>query len=590
MKLSDYVADFLVKENIGKVFGVTGGAIAHIFDSIGKNRKIDYICMQHEQAAAMAADAYARVTGGIGVALATSGPGATNLITGVACSYYDSVPSVFITGQVSTFRLKRDSGVRQIGFQETDVVKMFQPITKYSVLLENKNKIRYELEKAFYIARSGRPGPVLIDIPDDIQREDIESDKLKSFTCLRNSCGSVLFDKQINKSLELIRKAQRPVIIFGTGIKIAKAQRQAIEFAKRLKFPFVLTWATLDLFNYNNGLNMGGFGICSPRPGNLAVQNADLIISIGARLDTHAVGSPFSSFAREAKKIVLDIDRSETNKFKRFGMHVDVRINSDALVFLEAMNRKLNGIKRQNITEWVRITRGWKSRYPICLPEYFDQDKSVNSYVFFKVLSEEASAKDIVIADTGSNLAQTMQGYRPKRGQLIFSAFNHSPMGYSLPAAIGACFADRRRRVICIAGDGGIQMNIQELATIAKHRLPVKIFILNNKGYGMIKQTQDDWLGSRYEASSINKGVAIPNFIKVAQGYGLKTVKISSHKNMRGKIKKALISGKSVFCNVDISEHQRIVPMLKFGRPIEDPNPLLDRTEFLDNMIVKPIV
>lgn len=587
MKLSDYLVEFLAKEKIRYVFGITGGAIVHIFDSIGKNKKIDYVCLQHEQAAAMAADAYARVTGGLGAAMATSGPGATNLITGVACAYYDSIPAIFITGQVATFRLKKDSGVRQIGFQETDIVEMFRPITKYAVLVDDEKRIRYELEKAVYIARSGRTGPVLIDIPDNIQRMDIVPDKLEAYVPPERKHGSSVLDKQIEKVIELIVKAKRPVIIFGSGVKLAKAGKKAIKFVKMLKFPFVLTWGALDIFDHG-GLNAGGFGTVSPRPGNFAVQNSDLIIAIGARLDTHAAGSPFSSFARKAKKIVLDIDKEETDKFKRFGMHVDICINSDALAFLEAINKRLKKVKTQNIAEWVKAIDTWKRKYPICLPEYLDQKEGVNSYVFLKVLSEESSEGDVIIADTGGNLAQTMQSYRPKAKQMLFSAFNHSPMGYSLPASIGASFADSRRRVICLAGDGGIQMNIQELATIAKHELPVKIFVFNNKGYGMIKQTQDDWLESRYEASSVHTGIAVPDFIKVARGYGLRAEKISSHRNMREKIRKVLKNNKSVLCDVNISEDQRIAPMLKFGRPIEDANPLLDREEFLSNMMVGP--
>lgn len=588
MKLSDFVADFLAKEKIKYIFGITGGAIVHIFDSIGKNKNIKYVCLQHEQAAAMAADAYARVTGNIGAAMATSGPGATNLITGVACAYYDSIPTIFITGQVATFRLKKESRVRQIGFQETEIVEMFRPITKYAVLLKDEKKIRYELEKAVYLAKSDRPGPVLVDIPDNIQRVDIDPDKLEHFVPPKKKHDTAMLNRQIEGSIALIKNAKRPVIILGAGIKLARAEQKAVEFTKILKFPFVLTWATLDMFT-DNELNAGGFGIASPRPGNFVVQNSDLIISIGARLDTHAVGNPFSSFARKARKIILDIDKGETDKFKRFGMPVDIRINANALSFFEIINKRLRKIEVRDISEWVKTIDEWKKKYLICPPEYFDQKTGVNSYVFLKILAEESSEGDVVIADTGGNLAQTMQGYKPKKNQMLFSAFNHSPMGYSLPASIGACFADNRRRVICLAGDGGIQMNIQELATIAKHKLPVKIFIFNNKGYGMIKQTQDDWLESRYEASSICNGIAIPDFIKVARGYGLDTENISGHKNMREKIRKVLKNNKSILCDVNISENQRTVPMLKFGRPIEDANPLLDRKEFLKNMIAEPM-
>ncbi|MCB4790667.1 MAG: thiamine pyrophosphate-binding protein [Elusimicrobia bacterium] len=592
MKLSDYVIEFLTKQGIKHVFVITGGAAAHLIDSAAKNRKIDYICTQHEQAAAMAADAYSRVSGNLGAAIATSGPGATNLITGICCAYYDSIPVMYITGQVATFRLKKYLKVRQLGFQETDVVAMCKSITKYAVLVDDPKKIRYELEKAAYLAKSGRPGPVLIDIPDNIQRENIEPAQLKSYRPDRkeNKDKNAQLTKQVAMVMKLISQAERPVVVLGAGIKFAGAQNLAKELTGILKIPIVLTWATMDMFPYDQPLLVGGFGLNGPRYGNFTVQNSDLILSIGSRLDTHATGSPISTFARKAKKIIVDIDPAELIKFSKHGMKVDIEINADAKDFLAAMLRKQKSIKTKDLSEWLKKIKEWRHAYKACPPDYYKQKEMVNPYVFLDILSKESSNGDIIIADTGNNVAQVFQGYKVKNNQMIFSAFNNTPMGYSLPASIGAYFANKKKNnIICITGDGGIQMNIQELATIAKHNIPIKIFVFNNQGYGMIKQTQQDWLEARYEASCVTKGVAIPNFIDIAKAYGLRTVLINNHMQMRKKVKEALNFKTAVLCDLRLKPDQKNIPMLKFGRPIEDQSPLLCREEFMKNMIIKPL-
>ena len=589
MKLSDYVAQFLVEQGVKHVFGITGGAIVHTFDSIAKNKEISYICPQHEQAAAMAADAYSRITGNLGVALATSGPGASNLVTGVGCAHFDSIPTLFITGQVATFRLKRENAVRQLGFQEIETVNMFKPVTKYAVLVDDPKRIRYELEKAVYLAKSGRPGSVLVDVPDDVQRAEIEPAELESFISSPEIVDTEKLKKQIDESINLISEAKRPVVILGAGVKLGKAQEKAKQFVEKLNFPAALTWATLDMFPKNYVLNAGGFGIASPRFGNFAVQNSDLIIALGARLDTHKTGSPFSSFAREAKKIVLDIDESELQILQQYGMNLDISINADVNDFFNIINEKIDEIKTQDVSEWIDRIKSWKKRYPVCSPQYYEQTDGVNSYVLMDALSKESSEGDIVITDAGGTVAQTMQGYGIRKKQTLITAFAYSPMGYSLPASVGASFASKNQNVICVIGDGGIQMNIQELATIAKHNLPIKIFVINNSGYGMIRQTQDDWLVSRYEASCTEKGISIPDFIKIAEAYGLEAAEIVNHREINQKIKSVLETEGPVLCDVRVSEKQRTVPMLKYGRPIEDANPLLDRKEFLENMIVKPM-
>jgi len=586
MKVSDYVAYFLAKEDVRFVFAVSGGASLHLIHSVESTPGIDYVCPQHEQAAAMAADAYSRVTGNLGAAISTSGPGATNMITGICCAYYDSVPVLFITGQVATFRDKGDSGVRQLGFQETDTVEICRPITKYAVKISTADKIRFELEKALYIAKSDRPGPVLIDIPDDIQRAEIEPDQLEPFIPGAKTKDLVPKDEEIGKLLALFREAKRPVIILGWGVRLSKAEEEALKFINNVGFPVALTWGATDILPFDHSLTVGSFGTHGARSGNFAVQNADLIFAVGARLDTHEAGSPLSSFARGAKKIIADIDVNELNKFSRMGMKTDLLIHSDAGALLKEINRKSEQISVRDISDWKNRIVDWKRKYPICLSEYYEE-KEVNPYVFVETLSRRSKEKDIIFVDTGCCLAWVMQGFRCKQGQRLFHDFNNTSMGYALPASIGASFALKKKPIICITGDGSLQMNIQELATVVRHKLPIKIFLINNNGYAMIQQTQDQWLGSRYLASTVDGGLAFPDFTKLAQTYGFRTADILMNKFLSEKISEVLMSSEPFFCNVRISSKHRVIPQVKFGSPLEDSEPFLSREEFEGNMIVE---
>ncbi|MFA5100164.1 MAG: thiamine pyrophosphate-binding protein, partial [Candidatus Omnitrophota bacterium] len=505
MKLSDYVARFLARRGIRHVFAITGGASCHFIDSIDKTPGIGFVCNQHEQASAMAADAYARVTSGFGCAIATSGPGATNLLTGVCCSYYDSIPAIYITGQVSTFRLKNDLGVRQLGFQETDVPEIFRPVTKYCVQLKDPAMIRYEMEKACYIAMEGRKGPVLIDIPDNLQRAQVDPKKLKSFVPAEGSVDPGL-SKKIDECISLLRRAQRPVIILGWGIYLSGAQKEALRFLELSRVPVALTWAMKHLIPHDYPRLAGSFGTHGTRQGNFAVQNADLVISIGARLDTREAGTA-STFARGAKKVIVDIDASELRKFARTGLKVDLPVQADARLFLSGMNARFCRISAPDYGPWQARLVAWKQKYPDC-PDVNYERKTVDPYVFVKELSRGSRKGDVIFVDSGCGVAWLGQSFEFKSGQRFYSAFNNTPMGYALPASIGACFALNKKPVICVSGDGGLQMNIQELATVVRHDLPVKIFLLNNHGYSMIQQTQEQWLDSRYCASTVKGGLA----------------------------------------------------------------------------------
>ncbi len=589
MKLSDYVADFLAKQGIRHAFVLSGGASVHLIHSVAHHAEIAHICVQHEQAAAMAADAYARVTGNLGATLTTSGPGMTNLITGICCAYYDSVPVLFITGQVATFRNKGNSGVRQLGFQETDTVEVCKPITKYAVIVSDAKRIRYELEKACWIAKSGRPGPVIVDIPDNIQRKQIDPRALEAFqppaADVKAQAG---LERQVDQCLELIARAKRPVVVLGWGVRLAKAEEAALRFLDRLGLPVLTSWGVVDLIPHKNPLLIGTFGTHGSRFGNFAVQNADLVVSVGCRLDTHGVGSPFSSFARGARKVVVDIDPAELGKFAQHDMPVDIPIAADAKKFLSTINLRLNGFVRPDISPWLKRIADWKQRYPVVRPAYFDQ-QALNPYVFVKALSNAAVPGDVIFVDTGCALAWMSQAFEFKEGQRFFHAFNNTPMGYSLPGAIGASIALDGKPVICVTGDGALQINIQELITVVRHELPIKIFLVNNHGHSMIRQTQDQWLDSEYIASSIEGGLAFPDFVAVAKAYGFKTVTIAANNLVQQQVAEVLKQPGAMFCNLEIHQDHRVIPQVKYGRPIEDSEPLLDREEFMENMIVEPM-
>jgi acetolactate synthase-1/2/3 large subunit len=588
MKLSDVVAQFLVEQGIRHAFVISGGASLHLIHSIAETRGVDYVCPQHEQAGAMAADAYARVTGGLGCAVATSGPGATNLITGICSSYYDSTPVLYLTGQVATFRAKGDTGVRQVGFQETEIVEMCRSITKYSVLVKDPYRIRYELQKAVAIAKSGRPGPVLVDIPDDLQRMDIDPAKLVEYSRDAHQAETQVSSEAISSCVDALRNARRPVIVYGWGIRLSHAEAEAYQLAEILGAPVALTWAALDLFASSHPLAVGGFGTHGVRYANFAVQNADLILSVGSRLDTKATGSPASSFAREAKVIMVDIDAAEIGKFKRFGRKIDIGITGDARAFLRALIRAVEGVPFPDLAAWRDRVAQWKSRYPACNPQYAEQ-REVNPYWFVKQLAAQLRESELIVSDTGCALAWMMQGFEFKQGQRFFHAFNNTPMGYGLPASVGVSFARPGKRVILVTGDGSLQMAIYELATVARHRLPIKILMLNNQGHGMVRQTQDQWLGSRYYATSVEGGLAAPDFVAVARAYGIQAETLTLNRDIHEKLTSILTSDGPAFLNVDVDPRSRVQPQVKYGRPNEDGEPLLERAEFLSNMLVKPL-
>ncbi|SME98812.1 acetolactate synthase, large subunit [Tistlia consotensis] len=586
MKLSDYIAGFLASRSIRHAFVMSGGASLHLIHSVAKTPGIDFVCAQHEQACAMAADAYARVAGVPGVAMATSGPGATNLITGICCAYYDSIPMICITGQVATFRMSGDTGVRQLGFQETNIVDVCRSITKYVVQIADPMDIRYELEKAYWMATSGRPGPVLVDVPDNLQRSEVEVEKLRGFEPPPSGTSDVPA-AEIERVAELLKGSERPILVLGTGVRAAGAIAESLRLAESCGLPVLPTWGALDFLPSDHPLMVGTFGTHGSRNGNYAVQNADLVLSIGSRLDTHCVGSPFSSFARGARKVMVDIDPAEIAKFERHQMVIDVKLPFDAGAVLRGLLDKVEPKALPDWAPWRARIDAWKRAYPTG-GRRTPREGSVDPYGFMRSLAAAARADDIVVSDTGCGLAWACQAFAFKAGQRFFHAFNNTPMGYGLAGAIGATIASGRR-VLCLTGDGGLMINIQELATVARHALPIKVVLFNNHGHGMIQQTQDQWLGSEYLASSVEGGLAFPDFLKVAESYGIPSRHIGANDQVEAVLAEALASDGPMLIELEVAAAERVIPQVKFGRPIEDQEPLLPREEFLANMIVEPM-
>ena len=580
MKLTDYIANFITKRTKHAFVG-NGGSVVHILDSLDKHADFSLIPFVNEQGASIAAEAYYRVTNKPGVAIATSGPGFVNLIQGIACAYYDSIPAIFITGQVVTKDLKRERKSRQIGFQEMEVVESVKGYTKYAVCLTEPKNIKYELERLWWEAENGRPGPVVLDLPDDMARAEINPEELIGFAPPKNLLNKILDITDIEKIKKALQGSKRPLIVVGSGVKLANQEEQAIKFIQMLNIPFVTTWSTVDMFTSSFNNLIGSFGVSSNRPGNFAVQSCDLLISLGSRLDTHMTGANASKFATKSYKIMVDIDQSEIEKEN--GLKIDLPININLINFFSGVLDE--EFKIGNISEWVSRIELWKEKYPICQPEYFDAKDYVDPYVFMDTLSKFTKKDSVIIPDAGGNLTWTMQGYEPRVKQTIFSAFNHSPMGYAFPAAIGVKLARPECEVVCITGDGGLNMNLQEFGTVALQNLPIKIFILNNEEYGIIKQTQSTWLDSNYVCSDVASGVACPDFLRIAQAYDIKTIDISSHEKLNETMQYVLsYDDGPIVCNVKIKTNQEILPKLSSGRPLEDMYPHLSEDEMKLNM------
>jgi len=586
MKLSDYVVDFLARRGVTHVFGMSGGAIVHVFDSVARHPDIDYVCSQHEQSAAMSADGFARVTGRLGVAVTTSGPGATNLLTGTCCSYYDSVPTLMLTGQVSTHRLKGDRPVRQVGFQETDVISIFGTVTKLAVQIRDPKTIRYYLEKAYHTAFEGRPGPVLIDLPDDLQRAEIDPETLEGF--IPPPSPDISLVDELRKLRSDLEKATRPVLVLGGGLSTPRVGPELIRALELLDVPVLLTWAGLDLLPRTHPLWVGPFGVYGPRVGNYAVQNADLIVALGTRLSQNITGGILNTFAPEAKIVMVDVDPGEMAKFDGRGITVAGRIAARASDFLREAENVFAGWRCPGWTEWKEKIARWRETLPNDRPAAPSHGaRFVDACRFVEQLAEAVPEGEPIFVDTGGNLTWTCNGFSVRPGQRLISAWNNTPMGYALPAAIGAAAADSSRPVTCIIGDGGLMLCLGELSTLVRHRYPIRVVLFNNHGHGIQKQTLETWLGGRYAGVHPESGLAFPDFEPLAQAFGFKVVTVSSHEAAPDLLFRAYAEPGPVFINVEIDPAQKLHPVLKFGAALENQMPAMPPERIAAEMIVQ---
>ena len=578
MKASDLIA-LKLAEYSDYVFSGQGGSVVHILDSLSKRDGIKIVPAQNEQGASLAADAYSRTSGKLGIVVTTSGPGTINALQGLACSYYDSIPALYISGAPVRGALKKNKKMRQLGFQEMDIQEIVKSFTKYSTRIIDVNKIFYAIDKCVFLAREGRPGPCIIDLPDDIQRMETSSEEQEIFKPEIKKL--ILEPKKIEEVTRMVAVSKRPIFIVGNGVKISESKKAIDELLKKTQIPYAATWATFDMFRSDDSQNIGGFGVYATRHGNFAIQNSDLLIILGSRLNGTLIGSNAKLFAPKAKKIQIDIDPAELNEENN--LQIDLKINCDVKEFITTLNNKQ--IKWQLNQSWLDKIQQLKKKYPIIKEEYFNQKKLVNPYIFFDTLSNYTSENDIIIPDASANLVWAYQAYKVSKKQKIFTALNHSPMGYSVAAAIGACLGSPRNNIIAIIGDGAMQMNIQELENIKNLKLPIKMFLINNSGYGMVKQTIDTWLDSRYVGCDESSGLSLPNFQKVSKSYGIETVEINNHNDLKEKIEQTLNYKGPLLCDVKLDPNEKIIPKVKAGSPIHNMLPALSDDEIKSNMI-----
>jgi len=597
LKLSDYVIKRLAQE-VRHIFLLPGGGCMHLVDSVGRCKDLEYVCNLHEQACAVAADAYGQYTNNLGVTLVTTGPGGTNTVTGVAASWLESTPCLFLSGQVKRADLAGSKGVRQMGFQEINIVRIVESITKYAVMITDPSSIKYHLEKALYLARHGRPGPVWIDIPLDVQAAQIDETQLKGFDPgeLDNSFDANSLARQVSSTIELLGRAERPVLLVGNGVRLGKAREDFMELAELLQVPVLTTWKAMDFLPEDHPLYVGRPGAVGQRGANFAQQNSDWFLALGARLDYGQIGFDHRSFARAAKKIMVNIDPTE---IKKMNMNVDVPVCADAKAFIGEFIRQKSSIVRKDRSAWWARCRQWKARYPVVLPEYWSFQDGVSVYVLLDVLADAIAGGDVFIpGSSGACSELPMQSFRVKPGLRMFSCNGLGPMGFAIPAGIGGCLASGGKRTICLDGDGGFSMNIQELETVRRLNLPIKFFVLNNDGYGSIQSTQRTYFEGRYVASNAASGLTLPDTRRVASAYGLATAEIRDHAGIKEQVRRVLEQKGPVVCEVFVSPKHTTAPraasMQKkdgtmVSKPLEDLWPFLERKEFMENMLIPPL-
>lgn len=592
IKVSDYIIKRLEETGAEHMFMLPGGGAMHLNDSLGKSDKIQYVCCLHEQACSIAAEAYARVNNKMGLLMVTTGPGGTNALTGVAGAYLESTPMFVVSGQVKRMDMINNQGVRHQGMQELDIISVVDSITKYAALVDDPQMIRYHIERALYEATHGRKGPVWLDIPLDVQATMVEEDALIGFTPLPQAKNTHL-EKQVLEVIELLNQSERPILMAGNGIRLSEGLEEFEEVMELLNIPVLTTWNGIDLIEETNKLYYGRPGGLGHRYANFMQQNSDFFLSIGARLNLLQTGYNFDGFAREATKVMVDIDNAELHKIN---VRPDLPICADARDFMRLLLKHKEKIQKKDRSEWFAYGDRLKEKYPIVSPEYWKQKEKVNTYCLLETISKYMEPEDVYVSgSSGSCIDISMQTFRVKKGQRVFCTKGLASMGYGFPSAIGACLASGGKRTVGVNGDGGFVMNIQELETLSRLNLPVKMFVLSNRGYGAIKATQTNLFQGHLVACDEDSNLSIPPIAKVAGAYGLKTVTIENNQELDEKVKEVLDYQGPVICEVmtpiELTARPKQVSYKRSdgqmeSKPLEYMNPPISDEEMEENMII----
>lgn len=595
IRVADYIANYIYRLGVKEIFMVSGGGMMFLSDGIASHPHLKAVCNHHEQASAIAAVAYAKLNENVGVAYFTTGCGGTNAITGLLGAWQDNIPCLFISGQSKKKETVYNCGLRlrQFGVQEANIIPVVKPLTKYAEMVNEPERIAYHLDRAVYLAKSGRPGPVWLDIPLDVQAAMVEEKSLERYIDgeRNQEFKEEPTPQEISGLGELLLQAKRPVVIAGHGIRLSRAITDFLQFIRRNQIPVVGSRLGFDVIPSEDPLFIGRIGNKGDRAGNFAVQNADLVLSLGCRLSVSSTGHEYHTFAREAKIVVVDIDPEE---HKKKTVRIDLFINADVKNFLE----KAKPLKASNTQAWVARCLEWKRKYPVCLPEYAAAEGGINPYYFVDRLFKNLKSDSVVVGNAGSVDYVMGQAFQVKQGQRFITSGAQGDMGFTIPACIGACFAGGRKEVIGVTGDGAFQMNIQELQTLVHYDLPIKLFIWNNNGYLSIRATQAKFFNGRLIGADRTSGVSFPELKKIAEAYGIKYFKAANSSTLDQEIHNVLNYPKAAICEVMCLREQEIIPSVSsyvksdgtmVSKPLEDMYPFLDRQEFLDNMIVKPL-
>ena len=603
IRLADYVADFLVEHGVTDAFSVVGGGAMHLNDALGHKDGLKVTYNHHEQACAIAAEAYARLDNKIAAVCVTTGPGGTNALTGVVGGWLDSIPMFIISGQVRYDTTARyalqytENPLRAMGDQEYDIVKSVEPMTKYATMIEDPKQIRYALEKAWHLATTGRPGPVWIDIPVNFQGGYIETEELEGYDPTEDDAllPPPVDESIIEKVLEKIANAKRPVLHAGYGIRLSGGYEAFRRVADKLNIPVVTYWNAIDLIEDEHPLYVGRAGNMGDRPGNWAIQNADLVVAIGTRISIRQVGYNWKTWARAAEVIMVDIDQAE---LKKPTLHVEMPVWADAKDFLEKMDKAIDKTPVHAGGEWLAACQSWKKNYPVVQPKQWEENGSTaNVYAFVKYMSSRLPENSLTAVSNGACCVVGHQTYEIKKGSRFANNSAIASMGYGLPAAIGTCIGGNRRETICLEGDGSIMMNLQELQTILTNKLPIKIFLINNSGYHSIRITQSNLFS---EHSKIGIGeesgdLSFPDFKKLSEAFGYPYYSARSNKEMKEVVDQVLSLDGPVFCEIFTDTEQRWEPKSSTKRledgtlvspPLEDLAPFLPREELKEIMFI----